>query len=326
MSLRLAVVGCGVFGLEHLDSLTHMDLVDVVAVCDSDITVANRASELFRVPRIFTDLKDLLEAGCTDAVVIAAPSHLHASMAEACLQAGAHVLVEKPLATTTAEAEGLARVAHAHSELIALPGHILRHSRTHRRIQRAVRMGEIGRVQTFEASRDRELGHHDRYSDTTPTFLTMVHDIDMALWTTGQEPEIVTALATLQDNRVQPSVVSALVHTKEGSTWSLRCSWALPRAADNEDRLRVIGTAGTIWWENSPGFVLKRGVDAVGPLLSTDRLFASEIDDENQHFVECILEGRQSDRVSIDEAVIGIRVAEAVDRSWQRSGEPQHVG
>lgn len=322
---RCAVIGAGAFGLEHLDALTRTCGAEVAAVCDPNVDVANRAAELFRVKRIFDDPDAVLSSRSIDAVIIASPSPTHTDIALRAIAAGKHVLVEKPVAMTAAEALELEQAAAQNPQVVCLPGHVLRHSRPHRRICQAVQEGEVGRVQSFIASRDRERGHHERYSDTSPTLLTMIHDIDMALWMTGQTPVAVSAVASHDPGRAQPSVVSALVSTREGSTWSLSASWALPKGAPNEDRLRILGTAGCITWRNEPEFQLRRAVDAVGPLSEPDRLFATEIDDEIEHFISLIREGVQSDRVSMGEATMGIKVAAAVNTSIERNGERQEI-
>lgn len=324
-TIRVAVVGCGVFGLEHLDALTRVSNAEVAAVCDPNVEVANRAAELFRVPRVCSELPEVLTDSDIDAVIVAAPSPVHAELARQCLAAGKHVLIEKPVTMSAAEAEQLVRLADRNREVIVLPGHVLRHSRPHRRIQSAIADGEIGSVLSFVAARDRERGHHDRYSETSPTFLTMIHDIDLALWMTGQHPTRACAFAVQEQGRAQPSVVTAIVHTEEGSHWAIRSSWALPRGADNQDRLEVIGTAGTIAWSDRPEFDLTRSVATAVPMSAVDRSFPGEIDAEVVHFVECVRAGQQSTVVGMPEAAMGIRLAEAIDRSWRTGGELQDV-
>lgn len=319
-SVKVAVVGAGVFGLEHLDALTRSEQGQAVAVCDPNADIANRAADLFRIPHVYHDLADLLRAPGVDAVVIAAPSALHVELATACIAAGKHVLIEKPVAMSSAEIAQLRGVAARHPEVVILPGHVLRHSRDHRRIQQNIADGDIGSVLSFVASRDRERGHHDRYDEVSPTLLTMVHDIDLALWMTGQTPETVTAVGSVENGRGQPSVVQALVRTAEGAVWNLRASWALPSGAANRDRLTVFGSSGFIDYDADPDYVLAREASSAVPFASSGRIVSSDLDEEVEHFLD-VIRGSATPAVSLREAEQGLRVAEAVDASVAKGGE-----
>jgi predicted dehydrogenase len=119
-SLRLAILGCGaITRLEHLPSaLAHPD-IHLAALIDAD---QNRASALKRQfgasCEILTRLKDA--QGCTDAVVNALPNHLHAPITLEALSAGMHVLCEKPLAITSADALACAQAAEERNLVLAI--------------------------------------------------------------------------------------------------------------------------------------------------------------------------------------------------------------
>lgn len=322
--VRVAVIGAGVFGLEHLDALSRSTQAETVAVCDINDDVANRAADLFRIPHVFSTVDDLLCAPGIDAVVVATPSKLHADTAVRCLAARKHVLLEKPVAMSTSELAQIRTAWRRHPELVLLPGHVLRHSRTHRRIRQAVRDGEVGSVLAFVASRDRERGHHERYSDISPTLLTMVHDIDLALWITEHAPATVAAQAATEPNHLQPSVVHAQVQTTEGSIWSLRASWALPSGAANEDLIDIFGSSGVIHYRSQPDFTLRREVESVVPFTGSDRIYDSDLDEEIDYFLTGVINGQQS-TTAIDDAEVGLRVIEAIDRSLRANGRTTNV-
>jgi predicted dehydrogenase len=108
--IRLGVVGAGAISqVVHLPIFAERKDVDLIALADRDVHKAETLSNRFSVP-VVMDADDLLSFDELDAVVLCTPNHLHESMAIAALEAGRHVLVERPLAIT---AEGAARVCDA---------------------------------------------------------------------------------------------------------------------------------------------------------------------------------------------------------------------
>lgn len=106
--LRLGLVGCGrIAQTAHLPAMRKSDKVDLVLAYDASPEVARRVAERFDVPGIAPDLDALLSDERIEAVVVAIPDRFHVEVAERCLRAGRHVLVEKPLGTTAKECRRL---------------------------------------------------------------------------------------------------------------------------------------------------------------------------------------------------------------------------
>jgi predicted dehydrogenase len=109
--LRVGIVGAGAIAqVAHLPVLRKLKGVQVAAICDADGAKARALASRSGIAAAFTDIEELLEFGKVDAVVICAPNHLHEAHVVSALAAGAHVLVERPLALTSA---GVARVLKA---------------------------------------------------------------------------------------------------------------------------------------------------------------------------------------------------------------------
>jgi predicted dehydrogenase len=147
--LRLGIVGTGAIALRgllpHLTQPDVQDRVVVHAVCDPVPGRAAAAAERFGVPHAFADLETLLAEGGVDAVSIASPIGLHHAHARLALEAGAHVHVNKTLATTVEEADDLILLARARGlSLVASPGEALRPQL--RRIRELIAEGAIGRL------------------------------------------------------------------------------------------------------------------------------------------------------------------------------------
>jgi predicted dehydrogenase len=115
---RIALIGCGTVGEIHRERLIEAG-VEIVALCDPNSeALAGLASRLPHRPKLFRADEDLLSAGIADAVVLCTPHGLHGAQIAAALQAGVHVLCEKPLVTKAAEARRL--IAQANEKNLIL--------------------------------------------------------------------------------------------------------------------------------------------------------------------------------------------------------------
>jgi predicted dehydrogenase len=143
---RIAIVGCGFVGEVHRDRLLQ-EPIDIVAISDPDANaLAQMASKLPRRPRLFRSEVDLLGAGIADAVVLCTPHARHAEQVWHALDAGVHVLCEKPFVTRSDEGAELVR--RAREKNLALFVAYTRRSRGHARflLNTAERIGPIQRV------------------------------------------------------------------------------------------------------------------------------------------------------------------------------------
>lgn len=102
--IRVAVVGAGRWGINHVRAFGRIETADVRAVCDGSDAALAKAKQLVPGARLEKSFDAVLAADDVDAVVLATPAKAHAEMAIRALQAKKHVLVEKPLALTAADA------------------------------------------------------------------------------------------------------------------------------------------------------------------------------------------------------------------------------
>ena len=151
-----AVVGCGDVSVVHLEAIAKLDGVELIAVCDTEPGRAEAASQRYGVPA-FGDHRDLLDRVHPDVVHVSTPHHQHAQPAIDCLDAGASVLVEKPVAHTVEEADRLIAAAGRHPELKAGVCLQNRYNAT-ARAARALLGGAPGPDRTDEAGGPGELG------------------------------------------------------------------------------------------------------------------------------------------------------------------------
>jgi len=142
--LGLGVVGCGDFGLFSSDVYASMPQVRLVAVTDTDITRRNTAESRYKV-RAYAFLSELLADPQVDIVVIATPPWLHGPQAIAAADAGKHIFVEKPLATTREDADTLQTLVQSNKLRLNID-YVLRHVPLYDTLRRVVKSGLLGNV------------------------------------------------------------------------------------------------------------------------------------------------------------------------------------
>ena len=103
--IKVGVIGTGFIGPAHVEALRRLGNIDVVALAEYSDDVAKSKAEMLGIERHYGDYRELLKDGSIQSVHICSPNYLHCEMAKAALSAGKHVICEKPLAISVAEAE-----------------------------------------------------------------------------------------------------------------------------------------------------------------------------------------------------------------------------
>ncbi|HEU4699519.1 MAG TPA: Gfo/Idh/MocA family oxidoreductase [Gemmatimonadales bacterium] len=233
--LKVGIVGGGAIAqVAHLPVLKKLKGTDVRAVCDTDLPKARALANRFGVPNAFDDIEDLLDSEELDAVVLCTPNHLHESHILAALSAGLHVLVEKPLATTTASVQKVIRAAEKKDRVVMVGlNHRYRHDV--QLVRSFVQSGELGTIDSvrgswhvFRPSRSqlgwrtrRELSGGGAMLDLGLTVL------DLMLWLAGN-PEPARVSAVLEGGGKERGVEqsgSAFVACENGAALFLDVTW-----------------------------------------------------------------------------------------------------
>jgi len=111
--LRVGVIGCGGAAFWHMSSMRKIDNVRVVAICDKNEALVRRVAKGLRIKGFYADLSEMLDKEKMDVVDICAPPQTHPALAAQAMEAGCHVLTEKPMALTTREADEMIKAARA---------------------------------------------------------------------------------------------------------------------------------------------------------------------------------------------------------------------
>lgn len=192
-SLKVGIIGGGaIVQVAHLPVLRRMRGVEVVALCDTDLPKARAIADRFEVRDAFTDIEEMLDYETLDAVVICTPNHLHESHILAALNAGVHVLVEKPLAMSAKSAQVIARAA-ARGDRVVMVGMNHRYRPDAQAVRSFVQSGELGPVDSvrgswhvFRASRAQLGWRQRRELSGGGVMLDLgLSILDLALWLAG---------------------------------------------------------------------------------------------------------------------------------------------
>lgn len=180
--VRMAVIGTGSFGRHHVRLLRQMPGIDLAGIYDVDPERAAAVAHEFGCA-IFPSLNAV--AGHVDAAIVATPTSTHAAVAAELLAAGADVLIEKPIAQTSAEGERLVELAGRYGRIVQV-GHLERFNPAVEALERAATIPlffEIHRLSVFTP----------RSLDVDVVLDLMIHDVDIVLALTLEEPDEIRA-------------------------------------------------------------------------------------------------------------------------------------
>ncbi len=222
---RIAVLGAGHWGPNLIRCFRDAADAEVAVVCDRDEQRRKLIGDRYPGVRTVADPDEVFRDSSIDAVVIATPTESHAPFARAALEAGRHVLVEKPLATNLADAEALQELAQRQS-LILMVGHIFLYNDAVRACGEILRRPEFGDLRYLYARRT-NLG--PVRSDVHAGWDLAAHDISIFLHLKGGLPVEVTASAQTFIQPGVPDLVFATLFFDDGSVAHLHTSWLDPQ-------------------------------------------------------------------------------------------------
>ncbi|MDO8667459.1 MAG: Gfo/Idh/MocA family oxidoreductase [Gemmatimonadales bacterium] len=230
--IRIGMVGAGAIAqVAHLPVLRKMKGVEIVGICDNDGPKARALAQRMGIGGAYTDIEELLEFGRVDAVVICTPNHLHEAHALSALAAGAHVVVERPIALTSA---GVARVLRAAEKakrnvLVAM-NHRFRSDV--QAVQKFLAGGELGEIATircgwhvFRAPRQ-QLGWRSRRAESGGGVMMDLGlpMLDLALWLAGRPP-VVRVSAHVRGTGQVDEIAAAHLFCENGVSIFCDVSW-----------------------------------------------------------------------------------------------------
>ena len=333
--VKIAVVGAGGWGINHVRAFARAKGAQLVAVGDPSEAAVNRAAGFAPNARRLRGLDEVLQQPDVDAVVLATPAVAHAAHARQALEAGKHVFVEKPLALSAADADEVVKAAER-AQRTLMVGHIMLYHPVVERMKTMVKSGELGWLLYLYAVRV-NLGTLRR--DENALWSLGPHDISIVLHLLEATPQSVSARggAYLQKNIHDVAFLNMRFAT--GVMAQIQLSWLDPR---KERRLTVVGSRKMVEFDDvhpveklriyDKGFERPPVFSEFSEFLSIRNgdisipqvPLAEPLEVECRHFIECVTNNRRPLTDGVSGAQV-VRVLEAAQRSIGDDGVPVAV-
>jgi predicted dehydrogenase len=335
MTVTVAQVGLGYWGPNLARNLANVEGGELVALCDASTARLERMGRQLPGVRLVPDYEELLSDETVDAIVLATPVDTHFPLAKAALDAGKHVLVEKPLATSSDECEILIRLADERG-LTLMVGHVFLFNAAVEKVKEYIDGGELGDVYYVYSQR---LNLGQVRQDVNAMWNFAPHDLSILCHWLGSEPTSVHAHGY---SYIQPGIEDVVFMNLDfpGNVGAnVHISWLDPLKVR---RMTVVGSEKMVVYDDVSAdakvVVYDRGVtkrlrdraDAslgsyrsygefqlllrAGDVLIPKLDFAEPLLRECQHFVDCV---RTGTRPIADgrQGLMVVRALEAAQRS-----------
>jgi predicted dehydrogenase len=248
--LRIGIVGGGIRGRMYAQSLHGFPNAEVAAICDLNLQAAEKVASPFGL-HAYPDHRSMLDDAELDAVIVATPDFAHTDVAVDAANRGLHLLIEKPVATTS---EDVARIAEAveGGGVECMVGFENRWNPAIRHLRQLSESGQFGSVLTQNITLSNTyyvpLTMLPWAEQTSPAWFLMSHTIDAATWISGRPVESVVARGSrgrLAELGVDTwDVIHALLTFADGTTANLTSTWVLPESLPSivDFKYQVVGS------------------------------------------------------------------------------------
>lgn len=224
MNLRVAVIGVGSMGKNHARVYSELPDVDLVGVSDASAETARSIGEKHGVPG-YEDFRQLLTEQKPDAVSIAVPTALHEEVAMAVMEAGCHLLIEKPIAATVEEGRRIIQRAND-LQRVLMVGHIVRFNPAMQELKKKLAAGELGRI--FQVFCRRAGPFPARIRDVGVVVDLAPHDVDVMRFLLEENPKRVYAETEQRIHTDHEDLLFGMLRFPHGVTGALEINWLTP--------------------------------------------------------------------------------------------------
>jgi predicted dehydrogenase len=257
LPLGVAVVGYGYWGPNLARNVAESPDMHLQALCERDPVRGTAFSQRFPGVPVRQELDHVLEDPGVDAVVVATPPATHHALVKRALEAGKHVLVEKPLATTSADAHDLIAIAER-EDLVLMPGHTFVYSPAVNTVRALLTEGVVGEVYFITSAR-MNLGKYQR--DGVVTDLAP-HDLSILMYWLDEPVVQVTCTACSVFQEGVPETAFMTLTFASGTTANIQVSWLAPRKVR---QMVLVGSKRMVQYDDTasdePIRVYDRGMD-----------------------------------------------------------------
>lgn len=296
--IGFAVIGTGFWGRNHARVLSELNNTRLVAVCDVDASRAEAVGRKHGASWCTLD-EDLLKMRDVEAVCICTPTTTHAEIAFRAIKYGKHMLIEKPIASTVAEAKRILRQAEG-KDMRVMVGFIERFNPALRGIKEIVERGDLGEVVLAFA---RRVGRWpERIGDVGVVKDSAIHDIDIMRFLFEEEPSHVYARAGSLGHKFE-DYAQIMLSFSGIKTAFVEANWLTPR------KVRTLTVTGKEAIASMDFITQEMVVEDVEKETRWRPVWGEPLKLELQHFADCILENKEPDVTALD----GLRALQISD-------------
>lgn len=303
--IKVAVIGYGYWGPNLARNFNEADGAKLVAISDPKENRLKLAEKRYPSLNVTTNHKEIIKDSNIDAVAIATPLSMHYQIAKEALGAGKHVLVEKPLSSTSEEAQELIELSES-SRKVLMVDHTFIYTGAVRKIKEIVEAGELGKVLYFDSMRV-NMGLFQ--PDVNVIWDLAPHDISIMDYILGKKPEALLAAGSAHFRPGFENIAYLTMYYPDNLIAHVNVSWLAPVKV----RLTLVGGSRKmiVYDDNEPSEKIKvydSGVEIIedketlykiSVQYRTGDMYAPRLDTtealkvEAQHFIECIKENRK---------------------------------
>lgn len=342
--VRIGIIGVGI-GQAHIKGYNKVEEAEIVALCDVN---QDRAAQVQRdcgvgKARLFSDYRQMLDESELDAVSVCLPNILHRPVAMDCLDAGKHIICEKPLATSALDAQAIADAADR-SDKKCMVAQVNRFRPDSIFLKNLIASGELGRTYYAHTGwlRKRGIPGYGGWFTTKeqsgggPLIDIGVHLLDIAWWLCGCPNPISATGVTYAEFGPKGKGLGGWGQKAEGTfdvedlavgflrfegglTINLEVSWALHAREASKQWCQIFGTEGGCDWGDEPG--LYREVMGTPTNAKIEIGKGDPWQGEMQHFIDCILKDETPD----PDAKQGVQMMKMLDAIYESAASKREV-
>lgn len=302
--MGVGVIGTGFWGKNHARAYKELECTNLVAICDINAEKAKSVASQFGV-KAYTDSSQMLKDADIEAVSICTWSTILAKEALKALQAGKHVLVEKPMAATKQDAEKLSKIAEE-TGLYLTVGFLMRFIPGLKYMQEAIASKEIGEIVCITAKRVSQWP--DRIGDIGVIKDTAIHDIDAVRYIMGEDPIAVFANIGSMKLKNFEDYAHIILTYKDGKSAFIESNWLTPYKTRT---LAVTGSGAIMKLDfMTQELLIENAKQTIQPRFPLQEPLKLEL----QHFANCITE-KNKPWVTAMDGVKALEIAEAAIES-----------
>lgn len=336
-AVSVGVVGCGYWGANYVRVFDELPDSQVVAVCDPRRDRLDWIKSRYRTVNTYCDLESMLGSVHLDAVAVATTARTHFAIASRCLQAGKHVLVEKPLTTSVEEGQQLAELVAASGKVLMI-GHTFLYNDGIRRMKEFMRSPDFGQVYYLHATRT-NLGPIRR--DVDALWDLAPHDVAIFNYLLDSHPLSVSAVGSCLLGNERADVGFATLKYPHNVIANVHVSWADPNKVrevvavgsrqrivfddlNNLERVRIFEKGIAPPEQEAESFGEFRFLLRDGDIISPKIEISEPLKNQCLHFLECISTG-QRPLTDVYNGLQVTKVMTAIEQSVRQGGAPVEV-